>query len=938
MLSLCPLCNCFMVLKYVLKNFTRRKVRTILMILALLVSMGLIITMSATVETVRQSNVDLIASEVGRYDMAIAKSDTSADPFLNVSEVIPLVLTANERITAVYPRIETDVELSVNGVVDRGTLLALDPALDNIGYIDVRQGELLLGNGQAAVLENTAFMFDLAVGDAIDVAYSFPLPREVGQEELAGASQRRGNKRFTISAIVRQDGVTSSGVRSGLIIALSDAQEWLNLPDRAQQLVATVDPTLYDTNNAETAALRVRDVVRSVQQQLGDDYTYSYNKARGLDGAAQAFLAIQALINTYGLISLGVVGLLVHTLVLTNVQEQRRDMAVLRILGSERSLLFRIVLAEVIVIGAIGVGLGIGLGQIITATIVVPLIENQFLQQGLTSTLRPQISLSAILPAIISAFVVLILSSLKPAQDAARTKVMHAINPGVADNIQLEDLAQLRERRPNARLFVGGVVLMLIFGLIAGFQVVDAFGGPALEVMFVLLAFGLLVLGLGLMFFITTVPFERLVLLAMRLLFPRVTYFARRNVGRGQLRNTLISLLVLFSGVLPSFLATQMALENANYETTTRLDMGAPVNIRSFGYWGGNANSERLKPSFLTDELGTVPGLSEMVGISYGYQSRATDPVGLRAAQVAVVGVNGRLQDVLFADMVEFAAGDPDAFAQLLADPTAVIISEGLARQLVVELGSMVKLRGEGLDHTVNGRVVGIARRIPGFSDIGRSRLEALNGSTILMSLDGFRSLITKLNEPLPALDDPTLVQVLATLAPEADVYAVASEIGKRYGVGYSFWPRFLEMELTFNAQSQATQRIFLLVLTVISFTTAVFGVFAVIYVAIYARRLEIGMLKAVGMLRRELTGMLVVEAIAMTLGAALAGIAAGATMGYVSFYGQRALQQFPTTFAIDTIVMPFIVFMVVLASVLGATFSARRIVRKQAVDILRMQ
>ena len=150
---------------------------------------------------------------------------------------------------------------------------------------------------------------------------------------------------------------------------------------------------------------------------------------------------------------------------------------------------------------------------------------------------------------------------------------------------------------------------------------------------------------------------------------------------------------------------------------------------------------------------------------------------------------------------------------------------------------------------------------------------------------------------------------------------------------GRAFW-RF---NWSSTPEAQATQRILLLVLTVISFTTAVFGVFAVIYVTIYARRLEIGMMKAIGMLRRELTGMLIVEAIAMTLGAALAGIAAGASMGYVSFYGQRALQQQPVAFAIDTTVMPFIVIMVVLASVLGAAFSARRIVKKQAVDILRM-
>jgi ABC-type antimicrobial peptide transport system permease subunit len=82
---------------------------------------------------------------------------------------------------------------------------------------------------------------------------------------------------------------------------------------------------------------------------------------------------------------------------------------------------------------------------------------------------------------------------------------------------------------------------------------------------------------------------------------------------------------------------------------------------------------------------------------------------------------------------------------------------------------------------------------------------------------------------------------------------------------------------------------------------------------------------------------MFIVEAIAMTLSAALAGILAGATMAYLFAYVDNITSQRPMQFAIDTTVMPFIVFMVVLASVLGATFSARRIVKQRAVEILRM-
>jgi putative ABC transport system permease protein len=234
-------------------------------------------------------------------------------------------------------------------------------------------------------------------------------------------------------------------------------------------------------------------------------------------------------------------------------------------------------------------------------------------------------------------------------------------------------------------------------------------------------------------------------------------------------------------------------------------------------------------------------------------------------------------------------------------------------------------------------RVVGIARRLPGIQGITRSKIAARNQSTVLVSLAHFNRLVTELNQAEPGPTDPMIETVLVAFQPDADASQVGDLIQDRYAEKYGLWVNLLEWQL---AADQGDTLFFvgmLLALTGISFTTAVFAVFAVIYVTIYARRIEIGMLKSIGMLRRQLTGMLIVEAIAMTLGSALAGIAAGASMGYLNYYLNAAMQQMPTLFAIDKIVMPAIIFMVVLASILAATFSARRIVRQQAVEILRM-
>jgi ABC-type antimicrobial peptide transport system permease subunit len=535
--------------------------------------------------------------------------------------------------------------------------------------------------------------------------------------------------------------------------------------------------------------------------------------------------------------------------------------------------------------------------------------------------------------------VVLFLSALKPAQEAGKTKVVHAINPGVADNIQLEDLEELRERRPTMKLFIIGLGMMFVVAIAVGLVAAGTFGNPAALAAIVLAILIFLVVGIVFVFFILTRPLEKLILLITGLISPRLTYFARRNVGRSTERNTLISLLVLSSGVLPSFLATFSAIDNANIETDVRLSMGAPVEIQSVSRFGAQelAVLYRLRPSFVSEEVQTVPGIGNAVGLTHEYVTQISDAVGMRTGWLTMVGVTGDLNAVLYDDLMIFTAGGPSSLTQILIDPTAVVISQGMAEGLAVPLGGTIKVQGEGLDHKEELTVVGIAQRLPGFSGVGRIRNQALGGGSVFISLDGFRRITTNPQEALPDVDHPILDRVLATISADAEPAAVEIALHEAFNRDYDIWTRLAEVQLKSARDSRVQVQVFLLVLTLISFITAVFGVFAVIYVTIYARRQEIGMMKAVGARNWELNGILSVESIAMTLSAALAGILAGSTMGYLVAFALSAAEQRPQQFVIDTTVMPFIVIMVTIASILGTVFSARRIVKRKAVEILRM-
>jgi ABC-type antimicrobial peptide transport system permease subunit len=344
-----------------------------------------------------------------------------------------------------------------------------------------------------------------------------------------------------------------------------------------------------------------------------------------------------------------------------------------------------------------------------------------------------------------------------------------------------------------------------------------------------------------------------------------------------------------------------------------------------------------MRPSFISEELQAIPGIETTVGLTHEYRARVSDVVGMRTGELTLVGVSGDLNEVLFSDMMIFTAGGSDALAQGLTDPNSVIISQGMAEGLAVPLGGTIKVQGEGLDHEKNLTIVGIAQRLPGFNGVGRIRSQALNGGVVLISLDGFRRIITDPQEAMPNADDPILDRALATLTADAESSAVRIALHETFEGKYNHWTRFADLEISQAREEQIFGQILLLVLTSISFITAVFGVFAVIYVTIYARRKEIGMIKAVGARKWELNGMLSVESIAMTLSAALAGIIAGSTMAYVITFVDNVTAQRPQQFTIDTTVMPLIIIMVTLAAVLGTVFSARRIIKHKAVEILRM-
>ncbi len=945
-----------MIARYVLKSFARHKARTVIMVLALLVVTTMLVTLNNGVESLQRQIVEIVEREAGEHDITITRAETSPNQYIDVERISAILYEADPAVVAVYPRFLATVELQGAGQMGNGSLLARAPE-DNLGQVTMLEGEYNLEGDRVVVLRVTADTFGLEIGDEIDLSYIVPLSRMKGYDLPEEASVGRVTRRFTVTGIALATGLGGGG-QNGILANVETVQDWLDVPGRAKRLVVVLDEAVYGSLNTQSSIFRVRRIAERMYDALGSEvetYVFSLDKAQSLDWSDVAFAVLRSLSAVYGFLVMGVVGLLIYSIINSNVEERQRDLAFLRVLGAKRRHLFGLVMIEVALIGLIGVGLGIAAGQAFSIWVVAPvanyLITHTASDAGLELGIEFQmmITVAAMVRAAVIAAIVLALSAIAPARKAAGTKVRHAINPGSADSLQIEDLARLRSRKFDVRIIIAGIVLTIMWLLIfIGNNFLFVQGNEAVVSVFGFSGMALLVIGVSLLFYALTIPFERIMILLSGFVAPRLSFFAGPNLVRAKQRNTVISLMVVFSATLPTFLGTMTALEQKNYDVEARFRYGAPVTAQ-VSRWGWHffvQNTEgHLLPSFLT-EFRAVPGIARAVGLTTEFSAEASNRVALRDAAVQVQGLTGTLDGIVYADLTEYHTGGPHTFDEILSEPDTIILGAGYAEFMDLHVGDVVRVPGEGKDHVVNMRIAGLIERMPGFEGFSRNENYVRRGrSPGFVSLDTYIRLTTDLTVEdvctrgycSPAeREQPIITHIMATVEDGADEAEVIGDLRELFSDQTNVWVRSTAEQIRTTEQSMRTMRVLMLIMTVLSFITSIFGVFAVVYVAVYVRRLEIGMLKAIGMRRRDLVGAFALEAVMMTVSASLAGVTAGTVLGYVFYVSNNMMRNTPTQLTFDWITTAAILVMVTLASVISASLAARGVVRGKVTMILR--
>jgi putative ABC transport system permease protein len=584
----------------------------------------------------------------------------------------------------------------------------------------------------------------------------------------------------------------------------------------------------------------------------------------------------------YFLLAFGFIALFVGAFVIANtlgitIAQRMRELATLRTLGATRRQVYWSVVLEAFVIGVIasviGLFLGLGLAKVLNAFFVSLGIDLP--QVGTVFKER------TVVVALLVGVVVTLIAAIRPALRATKVEPIAAVREGAV--------------LPRSRLArFGPYIAVVVILLSVGLMLVGLFvGGLSTTVRLLSLGIGALAVFVGVaMLAPTLVP-----PVARFLGWPAARWggasgrLARGNSIRNPSRTastasalmigvTLVTLVsVLAAGIKVTFEDSVNKLFTADYALTSQNGF-SPISIAS------------------EKALNGVPGVVVVSGVRAGEAKAFGSRIGLTAVEPNVTKVID----------LKWKAGSPATPARLGND--GVFVAKSYAKDHNLTVGSPIDLKTPS-GGTLHLKLRGIFDPPKGGSpfDVTISTMrfdrEYANPQNVFT--------FVKTRDGVTAANTARLKQALAGY-PDAKIQTKAQFI------------KLQESGITFLLK-------LLYVLLSLSILISLFGIVNTLVLTVFERTREIGMLRAVGMTRRQVRNMIRHESIIT----ALLGAALGIPVGIVLALMVGKAINYPA-FTIPWVTLIVFVVGAIVAGLFAAIFPARRAGRLNVLEALQYE
>jgi len=559
------------------------------------------------------------------------------------------------------------------------------------------------------------------------------------------------------------------------------------------------------------------------------------------------------------------------------VAQRTREFGMLRTLGASRNQILASVGTEALTLGLLGAAVGLA-GGIGFAFGINELFKAVGIDLPNTGTV---VALRTVIVSLIVGVLVTLVAALVPALRATRITPMAALREA-----ELEDTKPRRRLLTVVAVALGAIGLaMMLFGLFGGIEdsgsAAGLLGGGAALILFAVSLFSpLLVRPLA---SLTGRPLERLRGLTGRL--------ARENAMRKPGRTATTAAALMIGLALVVFVTIFAAgLKSSVAKTVDESFRGEIVLQNSDGF--------SPIPRDAVEAARRVDGVSTVSSITY-----ATGALPRGGENVRVAAVDPSTLGQVLA--LEFESGGPAALVRLR--PHDTIVDDNFARDHGLKVGDPLRLRTP-LERTASFRVLGTVK----------GELDLLGKAVI------DESAAREFGRLQPSF-------ALARLQPDASPKDVQKEIDDAVKDRYPTVDVQNQSQLKDQQEQQVNQLLGLVyALLSLAVIVSVFGIVNTLALSIHERTRELGMLRAVGMSRRQVRTMVRYEAVITALIGAILGTVLGVVFAAL-VSRPLADEGFSLSYPVGTLIV--LLVLAALAGVVAAIGPARRASR---LDVLR--
>lgn len=760
---------------------------------------------------------------VGSFVLADSLQDTFDDLFVELNEDIDLSVRSAQAFEGDGERDPIDAALADDLLAVDGVEV-VEPALFRYAQLVDDEGEVITPAG------GPTFGVSYQGGEGLQGVTLKSGAAPVGPDQLAIDKATADNEDFELGDTVSY--LTDSGRYEGRIvglIGLGDADSFAGAQLVALDLDTALERLTSDgkVDSIEVAVADGADVA-AVQASIEDILPERTEVVLGEEVAEENSDDVGEFIGLFGtgllifaFITAFVSAFIINNIFQITIGQRLRELALLRAVGASAKQVRRMITVEAFVLGITATVLGV-LGGVGVARLLIIAFNAAGAGFPSTSTI---IQPRTIVMAAIVGIGITMLSVIVPSRKASRIPPVAAMRPELG-------FEALKTRR-----LVAGIVLTLAGAVMF---IVGLFASPGGTAALVTLAGGgglLLFLGVAQVSSTIATPVTKMIGWPVEKLLKTPGALARQNVARAPRRTSASAAALMIGVALVSAASVFASSIRATFVDTLENAVTADYVItESTGFQG-------LSP-IVAETLAEVPELE---------------------AVTPVRGISGLVDD----DPKNFGAIDADAFS-VLVDPdlqSGQIEGLGLDQALIHEdpAGDLDLEVGDSFDVTYQNGVEGTltVAGIYGNSTFGNwlIGLDTLESVSDAPARDFF--IVAKLADGVSAEEGDAAVQNAASAFPQAEVQTNA--------------------EFREEQEGQINQLLIIIsLLLLVAIVIAVIGISITLALGVFERTREIGLLRAVGMNRRQVRRSVRWEAIIVSTFGAVVGIVLGTFLGVV--------------------------------------------------------